>query len=58
MITTQLPMKELTDTELDAVCGGIWNFGNTVVQQNIGVQVGLAFGGAVEQLLGQANYSF
>ena len=61
MIMTQLPMIELRDTELDAVCGGILNLGNFVTQANTGVQVGLAFGGlsnAVAQLLGQTNTSF
>ena len=63
-------MRELTDTELDAVCGGVWNFGNIVTQTNVATQIGVAVGGtsfftggnagnaAVGQLLGQANYSF
>ena len=63
-------MRELTDTELDAVCGGFFNFGNVVTQTNIATQVGVAIGGisgitggnagnaTVAQLLGQANFSF
>jgi hypothetical protein len=61
MITPQLRMIELTDTGLDAGCGGIFNLGNIITQINTGVRVGLAFGGglnAVQQLLGQANYTF
>ena len=38
-------MRELTDTELDAVCGGFFNFGNIVTQTNIATQVGVAIGG-------------
>ena len=52
-------MRELIDTELDAVCGGhhghhrhqglfnfgnIANFGNIVIQENIAVQIGVAIG--------------
>jgi hypothetical protein len=54
-------MNELTDAELDAVCGGIFNLGNIVTQTNTAVQVGLPFCGglnSVAQLIGQANYSF
>jgi hypothetical protein len=62
-------MRELRDTELDAVCGGFFNFGNRVTQMNSAQQVGAAVGGnsfitfgnagnaAVQQLLGQANLS-
>jgi hypothetical protein len=62
-------MRELRDTELDAVCGGFFNFGNTVTQTNAAQQVGAALGGtsfitfgnagnaAVAQVLGQANFS-
>ena len=56
-------MSELTDMELDIVCGGLLDFGNTVVQANTAVQVGLGFGGSgdlsgnLTQLLGQANLS-
>src|SRR5260370_24333012 len=38
-------MLELIDTELDAVCGGLFDFGNIVVQPNIATQVGVAVGG-------------
>jgi hypothetical protein len=57
-------MSELTDAELDAVCGGIFNLGNLgniITQNNTAVQVGLSFGGgfnSVAQLISQANYSF
>jgi hypothetical protein len=54
-------MSELTDAELDAVCGGVFNLGNIITQTNTAVQVGLSFGGglnSVAQLIGQANYSF
>jgi hypothetical protein len=64
-------MRELIDTELDAVCGGhhghhglfdfgkFVNFGNLVIEQNIALQVGVAVGGnaSVTQLLGQLNFS-
>jgi len=63
MIPTEVPVTELTDTELDAVCGGILNFGNAISQQNIAVPIGLAQGGlfaspaAVTQIVGQLNAS-
>jgi len=60
-------MRELIDTELDAVCGGVFDFGNIVAQANNATQVGVALGGtsgignagnaSVTQLLGQANVS-
>ena len=61
-------MRELTDTELDAVCGGVFDFGNIVTQTNIATQIGVAVGGTsvlspvsgnatVAQLLAQANVS-
>jgi len=62
-------IRELSDTELDAVCGGFFDFGNTVTQLNSAQQVGAAVGGhsfltfgnagnaAVAQVLGQANLS-
>ena len=60
-------MLELIDTELDAVCGGLFDFGNIVVQPNIATQIGVAVGGpgifgnggnaTVAQLLGQLNVS-
>jgi hypothetical protein len=54
---TEIPMRELTETELDAVCGGLFNFGSiaSIVQANTAVNVGLAFGGSVAQLIGQSN---
>jgi hypothetical protein len=64
MIPTEVPVTELTDTELDAVCGGILNLGNVVSQQNVAVPIAMATGGgigspaAVAQLVGQANVSF
>ena len=61
-------MRELIDTELDAVCGGHhghhgnqnFNFGNIVIQENIVEQVGVAIGNnaSVTNLLGsQTNLS-
>jgi len=62
-------MRELNDIELDAVCGGIFDFHNTVTQLNAAEQVGVAVGGqsfitggnagnaAVQQVLGQLNFS-
>jgi hypothetical protein len=64
-----IEMRELTDKELDAVCGGILNFLNYVTQSNAAQQVGVALGGqslitggnsgnaAVAQVLGQLNFS-
>ena len=64
-----IPVSELTDTELDAVCGGFFNFGNTVVQANTAVNIaapvvlGNLIGGPsnvanIVQGIGQANWSF
>ena len=53
----EISMTELTDTELDAVGGGAFDFLNNLVQVNTGVQVGVALGGALAQLLGQSNFS-
>ena len=53
----EIPMRELTEKELDAVCGGFLDFGNSVLQTNVGVNIGLAFGGGVAQLIGQSNIS-
>ena len=47
-------MSELTDTELDAVGGGLFNLAN-LVQANTAVNVGVALGGSVAQLIGQSN---
>jgi hypothetical protein len=57
-----IPMIELTDTELDAVCGGFFDFGNAVAQsnsaQNINVNVLTAnLGGETEQTVFQHNTS-
>jgi hypothetical protein len=55
-----IPMTELTDNELDAVCGGLFDFGNAVWQnnsaQNINVGV-LSLGGETEQSIQQSNTS-
>ena len=51
---TEIPMSELTDTELDAVGGGLFDVAN-VVQANTGVNVGVALLGAVAQVIGQSN---
>ena len=62
---------ELIDAELDAVCGGIFDFtnlsNNIVAQANTATQVGVAQGGnsvfgaggaaTVAQVLGQSNTS-
>jgi hypothetical protein len=60
-------LTELTDSELDVVCGGIFNLGNIiipfhfgkndVVQINTAVQIGLAIGGGaiVAQFINQSN---
>ena len=75
-------MRELTDTELDAVCGGhhhhhhhhhgggstllnpnfsnsvFQNIFNSVLQNNITVQIGVAlFGGSVTQISNSTNLS-
>jgi hypothetical protein len=53
-------MYELTGTELDAVSGGVFDFGNEVTQANIAEQTGfnlLTVGGEVEQYLSQRNRS-
>ena len=64
MILTETSMSELTDMELDAVCGGFLNFTNSfnhLVQTNNAVQVGVAFGtgggGNLQQWLRQSNFS-
>jgi len=62
-------MRELTDKELDAVCGGglLFDSFNIVVQPQIATQVGVAVGGfsvfgnggnaTVTQWVGQVNFS-
>ncbi len=44
MIPMEIPMSELTDTELDGVCGGLLNFNilSPVTQTNTAEQVGVA----------------
>jgi hypothetical protein len=51
-------MTELTDMELDAVCGGFLDFGNPVIQINTGLNLNLAVlsaSGPVAQAIGQGN---
>jgi hypothetical protein len=51
-------MHELTGAELDAVSGGFFDFGNSVLQLNVvAAQIGVALGGAVAQLIQQGNNS-
>jgi hypothetical protein len=64
-------MRELTDTEVDAVCGGSHHhhhgggfallkpdFFNGVLQNNITVQIAVAlFGGSVSQISNSTNLS-
>jgi hypothetical protein len=59
-------IRELIDTELDAVCGGHhghqghdFNFGNIVIQENIVEQIGVAVGNnaSVTNLLGSQTNS-
>jgi len=65
MIPTEVPVTELIDTELDAVCGGLLNLGNIIQQQNIAVVIGVAVGGlfsvgspaTVAQFVSQVNVS-
>ena len=55
-----IPTTELTDTELDAVCGGLFDFGNVVPQsnnaQNLNLTV-LGIGGFTAQGAFQHNTS-
>jgi hypothetical protein len=51
-------MIELTDTELDAVCGGVLDFGNVITQINTGLNLNisvLSFGGSSGQGILQGN---
>ncbi len=53
-----VPLTELTDTELDAVCGGVLDFGNVITQINTGLNLNinvLSFGTSAEQSIGQGN---
>jgi hypothetical protein len=55
-----IPMTELTDTELDAVCGGILDFGNVIAQNNTATNTALTVlgvSGATVQAIGQTNTS-
>jgi hypothetical protein len=55
-----IPMTELTDKELDAVCGGFLDFGNTVLQTNNATATNvsvLSLGGETEQNIFQHNTS-
>jgi|SoiMetStandDraft_2_1073263.scaffolds.fasta_scaffold111601_1 hypothetical protein len=56
---TEVPMHELSGVDLDAVSGGFLDFGNIVIQPNIGVQIGLSLFSlaSIQQLLGQGNNS-
>jgi hypothetical protein len=53
-----IPMTELTDTELDAVCGGVLDFGNAITQINNALNLNisvLSFGGSGGQGILQGN---
>ena len=55
-----IPMTELTGNELDAVCGGILDFGNIVPQSNNLTQTALnvlSVGGDIHQTGVQTNVS-
>jgi hypothetical protein len=49
MIPTEIPISELTDTELDAVCGGFLNLTLPTVQTNFNVNAVGANWGAITQ---------
>ena len=42
----EIPMTELIDTELEAVCGGLLNFSlaSPIIQTNVATQVGVGVG--------------
>ena len=46
MLPTEIAMSELTDTELDAVCGGLlnFNFASPVIQTNAATQIAWGLG--------------
>jgi hypothetical protein len=64
-----IEVRELIDTEVEAVVGGLFDFRNIVAQANNATQVGVALGGtsgitygsagnaSVQQVLGQSNVS-
>jgi hypothetical protein len=60
----EIPMTELTDMELEAVCGGFLNFSlaSPIIQTNVAAQVGVGIGigglagaGIVSQALQAGN---
>jgi len=52
-------MRELTDTELDAVSGGLVGFPVAVGQANIPTQFGVSYWGNVFQAMGpNINFNF
>jgi hypothetical protein len=55
MQPTEMKMTELSDLELDAVSGGFLDFGNIIVQPNIGLNLALGLGSVITQVIGQAN---
>jgi hypothetical protein len=55
-----IPMTELTGNELDAVCGGLFDFGNLVPQTNTANQTAVnvfTVGSEIEQTAFQHNTS-
>jgi bacteriocin-like protein len=54
---TEMPMTELSDTELDAVSGGFFDFGNIVAQSNTAANVNVSLLSAVQQVIAQSNSS-
>ena len=54
---TEMPMTELSDTELDAVSGGFFDFGNIVTQSNTAANVNVSLLSAVQQVIAQSNSS-
>jgi bacteriocin-like protein len=54
---TEMPMTELSDTELDTVSGGFFDFGNLVAQANTAANVNVSALSLVQQVIGQSNSS-
>ena len=54
---SEMPMTELSDTELDAVSGGFLDFLNTVIQSNTAANVSVSALSIVQQVIGQSNSS-
>jgi bacteriocin-like protein len=50
-------MTELSDTELDTVSGGFFDFGNRVWQSNTAANVNVSLLSAVGQFIRQSNSS-